>query len=529
MKAPDSSSQEVPVENCQNCGVPLDLREVAPLTVVECPGCGQSMAVLRRFGPFELEGLLGQGGTGAVYRAVDTLLQRPIALKVLQPVWSSHAGVVAQFKQEAVMAALINHPGVVRVYSTGVAFGMFYIALELADLGGLDVRMETLGRLPEGEVLEIFGQAAEALAAAHGAGLIHRDIKPGNILFAGNGRVKIVDFGLALRREQSSDSRVLEELWGTPYYIAPEMLSGQVVDFRADLYALGASMWHALVGEPPYPAQTTSIEELLELKRHRVDVRRVLPGVNPRIAALLNRCVAFDARQRFDSYESLLEEIRAVREGSMRQRRGARTGMGILGAAALFAACFGAVRWMSRAPSSGALASAEGDIPSSGGGVALPEDRERLRIAFAAFGEGEFAHGLKILHLVTQTPVAYAPVKAWAWIGLAAMQALQQREEEGLQVLGNFEKWASAEEPSFVPLAKTVRAAASGESLGEPHSNPDVEMASQIFRAVYARSRGNAVDVQIALERAIAAGEQARSPEAADFLRMAQEALRKSP
>jgi hypothetical protein len=480
------------------------------------------MAVLRRFGPFELEGLLGQGGTGSVYRAVDTLLQRPVALKVLQPVWSRHEGVVAQFRQEAVMAALINHPGVVRVYSTGVAFGMAYIVLELADQGALDVRMETVGRLPEGEVLEIFRQVAEALAAAHSAGLVHRDIKPGNILFAGEGRVKIVDFGLALRLQQAPGDPSAGELWGTPYYIAPEVLSGQTFDFRGDMYALGASMWHALAGEPPHSAQTTSIQELLELKRRPVDVRRVLPGVNPRLAALLNRCVAFDAGERFESYETLLLEIQAVREGSPRPRSGARAGVWALGAAALMAACFGVVRGVATragAPSSAAATSRP---------ALSPDDRQRVSTAFAAFAAGESEHCLKILHLVTQTPSADRAVKAWAWVAMAAVQGILQREKQALQTLGDFEKWAAGEDVSFVSLARAVREAALGQGLGEAHPSADVEMAYHIFRALRAHAQGNAADLQTALARAGESGKRAGSGEAADFLRMATEALRRS-
>ncbi len=293
------------------------------MTVVECPGCRNTMSVLRQFGPFELECFLAQGGVGVVYQAVDRVLQRPVAVKVLQPVWSENAEVVFQFKREAAMAALVTHPGVVRVYTTGEAFGMFYIAMELAEEGALDARMEARGRLPEAEVLEIFRQVTDGLAAAHRAGLIHRDIKPGNILFARDGRVKIVDFGLALQGRLPAGTVPGGELWGTPFYIAPEILSGVGADFRSDMYALGSSMWHALVGEPPYPSQETSIPELLEMKRHPVDVRKVLRGIHPRTAALLNRTVAFDAEDRYGSYEALLEDIDAALE---RKGQGGRKG-----------------------------------------------------------------------------------------------------------------------------------------------------------------------------------------------------------
>ena len=133
----------------------MDLSDVSPLTIVECPGCASAQTVFQRFGPFHLERLLGTGGMGAVYKATDIALHRPIALKVLQKKLSHDRTLTAQFEREAALTARINHPNVVRVYSTGSAHGMFYIAMELVDQGSLDGVMEETGRLSEEDVLRL--------------------------------------------------------------------------------------------------------------------------------------------------------------------------------------------------------------------------------------------------------------------------------------------------------------------------------------------------------------------------------------
>lgn len=308
--SPEPVRASSPLESCDSCGMVLDLADMLPLTVVECPGCKNAITVLKRFGQFRLEGLLGTGGMGAVYKAFDLALQRSLALKILQRTWSHDALLTAQFEKEAALTARVNHPNVVRVYSTGKAHGMFYIAMELVDCGSLDSVMEEKGRLPEVEVLQVGIQVAEGLEAATRAGLIHRDIKPGNILFAENGRAKIVDFGLALQSNQAEAN--LGEIWGTPFYVSPETLASKPEDFRSDMYALGSSLWHALTGVPPYPSTSTSIHELFHLKKHPVDLASAFAGLHPRTVGALNRTLAPDPADRFPDYSALAAELRAA-------------------------------------------------------------------------------------------------------------------------------------------------------------------------------------------------------------------------
>lgn len=290
----------------------MDLTDVSPLTVVECPNCASSQKVFQRFGPFQLDRLLGTGGMGAVYRAIDVALQRPIALKILQKKLSHDIALTAQFETEAALTARINHANVVRVYSTGSAHGMFYIAMELVDQGSLDGLMEEKGRIPEVDVLRLGVQLAEGLQAADRAGLIHRDIKPGNILFAQNQQPKIVDFGLALQSNLKQTPS--GEIWGTPYYISPEALAFKAEDFRSDMYALGASLWHALTGSPPHLTTSVSVHELLHLKKQKVDLQSVLPEVHPLTAAALNRTLCFDPEARFPDYSALSASLKEALE-----------------------------------------------------------------------------------------------------------------------------------------------------------------------------------------------------------------------
>jgi serine/threonine protein kinase len=239
-------------------------------------------------------------------------LDRPIALKVLQKKLSHDHALTAQFEKEAALTARINHPNVVRVYSTGSAYGMFYIAMELVDQGSLDGLMEEVGRLPEEDILRLGIQVAEGLCAADRAGLIHRDIKPGNILFSHQRQAKIVDFGLALQSNMAH--RPTGEIWGTPFYISPEALALKPEDFRSDMYALGASLWHALTGAPPHLCSSVSIHELLHQKKQPVDLAVTFPGVHPLTAETLNRTLCFDREDRFPNYESLIISCRKALE-----------------------------------------------------------------------------------------------------------------------------------------------------------------------------------------------------------------------
>jgi len=193
----------------------------------------------------------------------------------------------------------------------GMDHGQFYVVMELIDHGSLDDLVESQGRVPEHQVLDVGIQIARGLRAAHRKGLIHRDVKPANILFVDEQAAKIGDFGLAAFATQDPQSdRVI---WGTPAYVAPERLSNQPEDVRSDIYSLGATLFHAVAGKPPIASSTNSATELRELKQHPAELRTIAPDVSAPTARVLQRMIAPDPKQRFSFYDELLAELDAAR------------------------------------------------------------------------------------------------------------------------------------------------------------------------------------------------------------------------
>src|SRR5256885_14410198 len=179
--------------------------------------------------------------------------------------------------------------------------------MELVDQGSLDDLMALQPRLPEKRVLEIGIQVAKGLRAAHRQGLIHRDVKPANILFVDEQTAKISDFGLA-----GAATQVLETegvIWSTPYYVAPERLNNEPEDFRSDIYSLGATLFHAVAGKAPIEGNTNSAIVLLDLKKQPLDLRAVAPEVSGVTASIFQRMIAPDPTLRFSSYDELVAEL----------------------------------------------------------------------------------------------------------------------------------------------------------------------------------------------------------------------------
>jgi serine/threonine protein kinase len=296
---------------CWICGAALDAGGYEPLVRVVCRNCGQKNLLQRTFDHFVPVETLGAGGMGTVYKARDTQLERFVALKLLHRDLSSEADRDVQLQQEARIAAAVNHPNVVQIFSLGMDHGQFYVVMELIDHGSLDDLVESQGRVPEHQVLDVGIQIARGLRAAHRKGLIHRDVKPANILFVDEQAAKIGDFGLAAFATQDPQSdRVI---WGTPAYVAPERLSNQPEDVRSDIYSLGATLFHAVAGKPPIASSTNSATELRELKQHPAELRTIAPDVSAPTARVLQRMIAPDPKQRFSFYDELLAELDAAR------------------------------------------------------------------------------------------------------------------------------------------------------------------------------------------------------------------------
>src|SRR5213594_875989 len=293
-------------QTCQACGTAIDTTDAEPLARMPCQNCGEKIRVERTFDHFVVFETLGIGGMGTVYKARDTLLDRFVALKLLRKGLSGQEDHNSRLQQEARIAASVNHPNVIQVFSSGTDHGQFYVVMELVDHGSLDDLIEQRNRLPEKQVLETGVQVAKGLRAAHRQGLMHRDVKPANILFVEQ-TAKISDFGLAGAAIQGSEIQGV--IWGTPYYVAPERLNNQPEDFRSDIYSLGATLFHALVGKAPIEGETNSATELRALKNQPLLLSVVAPEVSTDTARVLQRMIAPEPAQRFSSYDELVTEL----------------------------------------------------------------------------------------------------------------------------------------------------------------------------------------------------------------------------
>jgi eukaryotic-like serine/threonine-protein kinase len=271
-----------------------------------------------RLGQYTLEDKLGEGGMGTVYRARHALLRRPTAIKVLS---AERIGLsaIARFEREVQVTARLSHPNIVPVYDFGRSHaGTFYYAMEFLDGVDLQNLVARDGPQHAGRVVRILAQAAEALAEAHAVELIHRDVKPANIILvqraAESDVVKLVDFGLVkdLEQEKSAAESALHHIQGTPLYMAPEsIVDPKSVDARSDLYALGAVGYFLLTGVPVFDGETT----FAVLGKHahvapQPPSERVA-NVPPKLEALVLRCLEKDPGRRFQSASELLGALAA--------------------------------------------------------------------------------------------------------------------------------------------------------------------------------------------------------------------------
>lgn len=300
------TSEQDNIINCPECGQAMDISQLPPYTNAVCPACGGMHRVKTRMGPYKILGKLGKGGMSVVYRAEDSVLGREVALKVLNETYADDAVRGERFEREARIMARVSHENLVQIYSVGRDHGLFYIAMELVDGCGLDALITQEERIPEDLVLQITSDIVRGLDAAWQAGLMHRDIKPANVLQAADGEAKIVDFGLSLLH---SESDVEREIWVTPYYAAPETLLRRQEDFRTDMYALGATMYHMLVGAPPKVDASQSSDILLESKKTLPPMDQVVNDISPMTCFIVDKLMTFNLEDRFSSYAELMNAV----------------------------------------------------------------------------------------------------------------------------------------------------------------------------------------------------------------------------
>ncbi|MDD2236927.1 MAG: serine/threonine-protein kinase, partial [Kiritimatiellae bacterium] len=295
---------------CNKCGTVMDVCDAEPFSIVQCPKCGTRQAIPKRLGDFLLLQFLGKGGMGAVFQGYDTKLGRQVAIKVLGKVLGDDPAAMDNFLREARAAAQINSPYVVQIFQVGEERNKPFIVMELINGGQLDKMIEHRP-LPELRALEVCRDAALGLQSAQEMGLFHGDIKPENILFDQHQTAKIADFGLAqfLQRGQHSKPG---EIWGTPYYIAPEKARRQQEDYRSDIYSLGATLFHALTGQPPFEGETAADVVLARLKNYAPSILDINSSLHEATAKLVARMLEPDPAMRYPNYTSLLSDMESV-------------------------------------------------------------------------------------------------------------------------------------------------------------------------------------------------------------------------
>jgi serine/threonine protein kinase/tetratricopeptide (TPR) repeat protein len=261
-------------------------------------------------GRYEILELLGQGGMGAVYKARDREVDRLVALKVIRPELAGHPDVLRRFKQELILARQVTHKNVIRIFDLGEAEGAKFISMEYIDGRDLKSIHAERGKLQPEEAAEIIEQVCLALDAAHAEGVIHRDLKPQNIMVDKHGRVVVMDFGIARSKELSGLTQT-GDLVGTPEYMSPEQAKGEEIDSRSDLFSLGIILYELLTGISPYEATTPVVALLKRTQERAVPPDKLDPAIPEFMNDIVVRCLEIDPQRRYASAQEILQDLEA--------------------------------------------------------------------------------------------------------------------------------------------------------------------------------------------------------------------------
>ncbi len=276
---------------------------------------------------YRIESHLGSGGMGEVYRASDTRLGRSVAIKVLPELFALDPERVARFEREARLLASLNHPNIAGLYGLEPADGKFFLVMELIEGETIAQRIQR-GPLPVEEALAYARQIAEALESAHEKGVIHRDLKPANVKITPDGKIKVLDFGLAKAMDPGSavgigqpnvthsptlslNATFAGVILGTAAYMAPEQAKGAATDQRSDIFAFGCVLYEMLTGRQAFSGDTAT-EILASVLKSEVDLTLLPPHLNPRLTELIRRCLAKDPKRRWHAAADVRMEIEAI-------------------------------------------------------------------------------------------------------------------------------------------------------------------------------------------------------------------------
>jgi len=257
---------------------------------------------------YEILKSLGEGGMGAVYKARDHELDRLVALKVIRPELAGHPDILRRFKQELILARQVTHKNVVRIFDLGTADGRKFITMDFIEGRDLKSILNERGRIPAAEAVLIVQQICRGLEAAHVEGVVHRDLKPQNIMLDDAARVWLMDFGLARSMELSGLTRT-GVLMGTPDYMSPEQARAEKVDARSDLFSLGIIFFEMLTGRLPFQADTLMAKLLQRVQQRAIAVTEIDPTIPPEVSAVVSKCLEPDVKKRYQSVREILDDL----------------------------------------------------------------------------------------------------------------------------------------------------------------------------------------------------------------------------
>src|SRR5437763_5309297 len=260
-------------------------------------------------GRYELEELIGTGGMSSVFRAHDRLLERKVALKILHEHYTSDDDYVERFRREARLAAQLSHPNIVTVIDRGESDGRQFIVFEYVEGENLKEHLERRGPLPVRQALELAIEIGNALAFAHDSGLVHRDVKPQNVLL-GDGRAKVTDFGIARSVDVKHGLTQTGTVLGTSDYISPEQASGERVDAQSDVYSLGAVLYELLTGEPPFSGDSFVAIALRHVNDPAPSISERRPDVPLRVDRVVRQALEKSPADR-PTMDQLVDELEA--------------------------------------------------------------------------------------------------------------------------------------------------------------------------------------------------------------------------
>ena len=264
---------------------------------------------------YVLESLLAEGGMASVWQARDEVLARPVAVKVLRRDLTEEPDFFDRFRTEAIAAARLTHPNIISVFDTGVDHGVCFIVMEYFQGRTLRSELDARGALEPGAAVDVMIPVLAALGYAHQAGVVHRDVKPGNILVATDGRVKVTDFGIAKAAFLGRDLTTTGSILGTMRYIAPEQIDRSELDGRADVYSAGVVLFELLTGRPPFQAETNVATAMMRLSRDPPEPRSIRPGIPRTLESVVLRALARQPDGRFSTAEEMRAALERCRRG----------------------------------------------------------------------------------------------------------------------------------------------------------------------------------------------------------------------